>query len=638
MDGRQSTDPDPQHVLEQLLAQAQAGSTSLPLPPLRAPSDDSTDGDGSGSEEDVLVQPFGYEQLSSTLSTITADRCELSDLLTQKRLLKTALKRNTRHQLSLTRSLSHLHSLRSSLKSTLLSLDTADIVDAEDASLEVIRYNASSEDAAAKCPFPARMVQQIPLLRLQSIERAEYDNALNSRVWLESEDHHLRIGVRAVVLKVFTVEKSREPGFKGDAIAEAAGLGEEEVWRLAEEIENRGGLDWRTVAARLPNRSIEEVRTRWNGYLRPSVNTRAWTKEEVEQLVSLVTPHLASHLTQTQAGSSSTSASAPPVPWLRIAKELGTNRTPYACFTTFCSTIVNRDQPDFTPAEDERIKELFSLFRGSWRLIALHSSVSAPNLSLTASKSDPRPASLLGKVGRESQNIYRRFRNTIDPALKTGKFSAAEDALLINSIREVGEDNWTAIAARISGRTSSQCRERWVRRLKQVFEAAGEVEGVDEEEVEWLVKGRRKVKWTQGMDEVLRRYVDGASEASVGEEEGERKGKGKGKNLSFAEIARRVGKETGVSLSDKNVRDRLISYRRERERAERKDGKDKRQAESEEGQEIDELAGGDIDMQAEPASATAVEEQPPDDPPSLQPKDGIRPRTTITPGSKRRKL
>lgn len=664
MDGREADSfpsPDPQVILQKLLRQAQTGShphhDSSP-----ASSDDEEDHssassagtdaeESDGVDDQVLsLQPSAaptgsYDQLSITLSRLTADRRELSTLLSARRHLTTAQRRNSTHIRALEKSQQLLLKTRDELKSALNSLDLADIVDAEDQSLEVIRTHRYTEDAASISPFAANMVYQIPLFRLQSIERAEYDNALGSRVWLEVEDRQLRAAVKAAALKQHTVALAMDPKFEGDPLAEAAKLDEVSALRLAEEIEDskqpqrgfgsgRGdqGLDWATIAGRIPSRSIEELRTRWNGVIKPSVNSDAWGKHEVQDLVRIVTPYLEAHLARGTQQSSS-SASEAPVPWQKVARELGTDRTGYACFVAYCSAIVARDQPDFTAEEDEEIKELFSLFRGAWRFIALHSSAGL-NLSLPSSSSTatgtPRPASLLGKVAREAQLVYRRFRNTTDPALATGKWWPVEDALLIEAVRAVGQDNWAAVAARVPGRTSSQCRERWVRRLKQVVEDAnavaaenqGDREALDVERLAEMVKSKKKTNWTQEMDQVLLECLDADKEF-----------RGK-QGRSFASIARWVADKVGVPLSDKSVRDRVVYFRRTRGQSSQ-GGASKRSASQ--AQEVEEAAVAPVTTtdtdEGEQASTTS---QPPEQAPATE--EATRQRTAIIPGSKRRKL
>ncbi|SNX85952.1 uncharacterized protein MEPE_04661 [Melanopsichium pennsylvanicum] len=695
MDGH-TTDPstsDPQSVLQELIMHAQAANT--PAPPLvhtqhgSASSNDhhhendydnDNDNDESNNYEQASVSPqveqshieapllsasvdqphdlLSYDQISAIIASSTADRRELTTLLCQKKLLTIAQKRNVAHSHALEKFSNLLSKTRDELKSALHSLDVADIVDAEDQSLEAIRTNRFAEDAAAICPIPAVMVQNIPLLRLQSIERAEYDNALGSRLWIEAEDQQLRNAVKAAALKSHTFVLSTNPNFSGDALAEAAKLDDESALLLAEQIERdqlpsgsgrnaTRGLDWSTIAPRVPSRTLDEIRTRWNGFLRPSVNSKAWSKKEIEDVIRLATPHLSAYLNKARDQDSTLANSAEnpcssttitttpmaPIPWQLIAQELGTARTPYACFVAFCTAIVQRDQPDMSSAEDEQIKELFSLFRGAWRFIALYNN-SSPNLSISSYLSplastseqnvaDDRRVTILGRVGRDSSTVYRRFRNTTDPALAMGMWSVQEDLILIQAVRSLGRENWSGVAARVPNRTSSQCRERYNRRLKR-FEDEFEV-GDDEFDVDRIAEllgNQTKMKWSPEMDKVLVSYLDDDMKGKDGR--------------SFASIATELCEKLDMRLSDKRVRDRCVTLRKNKMKHAK--GKEKQG----ENQHHDHDAGGPSTRQLQPDSGSVAAENAQqlsnDADQVFVSKDANRTRTAIVPGAKRRKV
>lgn len=674
MDGRSAgpdPPPDPHAVLQQLIRQAEARTSSSPSSSQRNGQDHddhsnvpspSSDASSPQAAEEPPPGLLPYEHISAIIASLSADRRELTTLLRQRKLLHTAHQRNTAHQHSLERSLALLAKTRDELKSALGSLDLADIVDAEDQSLEVIRTHRLAEDAASVCPLPPAAVQQIPLLRLQSIERAEFDNALASRMWIDMEDQQIRAAVKASALKAHTIELSTDPNFHGDPLAAAAGLDDDTVFRLAEQIElsaqtapSRGatakGLDWATIAGRVDGRTIDEVRTRWNGHLRPGVNNAPWPKEELDQLISIVMPHLSAHLSRNKDSNSgvSTQAQPPhelPVPWQRVTDELRTGRTAYSCFAAFCEALVSRDQPEVEPVEDEESKVLFSLFRGAWRLMTLHSSAT-PNASAsallppTASGSDnkagasSRSASILGKVARHPQYAYRRFRNTIDPAMATGKWLPHEDLLLIEAVRLLGADNWGPVAARVPGRTTHQCRERWVRRLKQLVASADTAATThaqagpsttpavhaqfDVTQLKDLLATSRKVKWTPEMDHVLLGYVDAAQDYRSRDAS------------TFGRIAQLVGAKVGVALSDKNVRDRLVYFRRQRDSAMQK---------TDTASEAGSAAAGPAKRAAEGVATEPRDEAEMSSGSRVgagEARDEMPARTAIMPGSKRQK-
>lgn len=67
---------------------------------------------------------------------------------------------------------------------------------------------------------------------------------------------------------------------------------------------------------------------------------------------------------------------------------------------------------------------------------------------------------------RESVQCLQRWRKALQPGLKKGKWSTDEDTVLVECVTEQIERGvcpirWPRISQRIPGRTSKQCRERW---------------------------------------------------------------------------------------------------------------------------------------------------------------------------------
>jgi hypothetical protein len=67
--------------------------------------------------------------------------------------------------------------------------------------------------------------------------------------------------------------------------------------------------------------------------------------------------------------------------------------------------------------------------------------------------------------GRRDKQCRKRWILTLDPAnAKKGKWTPEEDAKLTAAVKEHGK-HWVAAAAMVPGRTSDQCRKRWVQTL-----------------------------------------------------------------------------------------------------------------------------------------------------------------------------
>ncbi|PWY98214.1 hypothetical protein BCV70DRAFT_152004, partial [Testicularia cyperi] len=527
---------------------------------------------------------------AALFDALAADRRELATLIQQKRLLASAQRNNALHAQTLGSSLAALRRLYRELKSVLSALDAADVMDAEDQSLEAIRTVGTIEDQMATCPFPVTMFQQIPLLRLQAIERAEHDNALASRAWLAAEDRQLLAAVRAAAQKAhFKAHWSQTPSQSDISANSVPVMGSQDALEFAEQVDlahvavdpatydarNDGqGLDWNMIVTRVPSRNLEEIRTRWRQVLRPSINQAAWTSEETSRLAELVRSHIKGSTSDPEGPSAATSAAdslstRPPVLWQQVATELGTGRTAHACFARFCNLIVLQNQPEWTQQEDEAIKTLFCIFRGSWRLMSLHLSGS-PNLLLQDSHDaydslSSLPATCLGKVSRDSPSVYRRYRNILDPALARGKWSQAEDEALIRAVHHLGLDGedakdaerWGTAAAWVPGRTSSQCRERWTRRLRALVSATQAATAPLEDESApslstslqaFQLKARAKLAWTKDLDDLLASFLDSRYEK-------------KSDSPSFVQIAKEIAAAMGQHVTDKQVRDRIVTLK-----------------------------------------------------------------------------
>lgn len=68
-------------------------------------------------------------------------------------------------------------------------------------------------------------------------------------------------------------------------------------------------------------------------------------------------------------------------------------------------------------------------------------------------------------VGRPSLQCLLHYQRALNCALLRSNWTAEEDANLIAAREELGNGDWQAIASRVTGRTRTQCRERWVKSL-----------------------------------------------------------------------------------------------------------------------------------------------------------------------------
>ena len=67
--------------------------------------------------------------------------------------------------------------------------------------------------------------------------------------------------------------------------------------------------------------------------------------------------------------------------------------------------------------------------------------------------------------GKTQQQVADRWNKVLNPELVKGSWSPAEDAFIIQWVKEHGGRNWSTLASNLPGRLGKQCRERWVNSL-----------------------------------------------------------------------------------------------------------------------------------------------------------------------------
>lgn len=81
-------------------------------------------------------------------------------------------------------------------------------------------------------------------------------------------------------------------------------------------------------------------------------------------------------------------------------------------------------------------------------------------MSVTGGGGDPAVASQL--PGRTRGQCEARYVNSLDAALKRGRWTEPEDLLLIAAVNKYGPQDWRRVAAAVPGRNGAQCRARWI--------------------------------------------------------------------------------------------------------------------------------------------------------------------------------
>lgn len=193
---------------------------------------------------------------------------------------------------------------------------------------------------------------------------------------------------------------------------------------------NTEGIDWERVASTMSSRNggraARECEIKWMGECHPSTNHAQWSQPEINKCRELVDTYRLKH------GPGVT------VDWVWVASELKTNRTPLDCMRH--GTV--RKTHVWTPESDNALLEAVRIYgQNNWLLVAR---VVSPD-----------------STAQQCQNRYQR---TLDPTLKRGPWSPAEDAKLQLAVSAYG-NSWVDVATMMDGRSNEQCRDRWNERL-----------------------------------------------------------------------------------------------------------------------------------------------------------------------------
>nr|XP_020650494.1 snRNA-activating protein complex subunit 4 [Pogona vitticeps] len=173
-------------------------------------------------------------------------------------------------------------------------------------------------------------------------------------------------------------------------------------------------------------RSATELRRYWQNSEHPSISKKEWSEDEIEKLKDIATRRNC-------------------VDWEAIAEELGTQRTAFQCLQTFQASNRDLRRSEWSPEEDQMLLQLIQEMR--------------------IGKHIPYRKIAYYMEGRDSAQLLYRWTKRVDPKLKRGAWTPAEDALLLKAIKKYGERDWYKIRAEVPGRSDVQCRDRYLHAL-----------------------------------------------------------------------------------------------------------------------------------------------------------------------------
>eukprot|EP01104_Vermistella_antarctica_P019617 TRINITY_DN7778_c0_g1_i1.p1 TRINITY_DN7778_c0_g1~~TRINITY_DN7778_c0_g1_i1.p1 ORF type:complete len:335 (+),score=52.41 TRINITY_DN7778_c0_g1_i1:35-1006(+) len=221
-------------------------------------------------------------------------------------------------------------------------------------------------------------------------------------------------------------------------------------------------VDWAYIArTHVIGRTDRECFIRWTNNDSPTINHSSWTKVEDAKLFTL-------------------SRKYEERSWEKVAMELNTNRTPFQCLQRYQRSLNNKlVKGKWTAGDDAALAAAVDTYGcGNWQQVANH------------------------VAGRTGQQCMFRWVKAIDPSIRRGKFTKAEDTrlcLAVEAYTSVDEDGavtkWANVSRHVPGRTDVQCRERWVNVLNPNLTTAPWSEEEDERLMS-VVERRGAGKWT----------------------------------------------------------------------------------------------------------------------------------------------
>lgn len=204
-----------------------------------------------------------------------------------------------------------------------------------------------------------------------------------------------------------------------DEIKNISSLPDEEL------LQDTSEVNWQVIALEeFNNRCLHmDLKLRWENHLHFSINHSEWSKEEDKKLLRLAKEQDYRD-------------------WATIAKNLKTNRTAFQCLQRY-QQFLNADMINsynrWSEQEDNALRDAVGKFGYNWAAVSAN----------------------LG-TNRSSQQCLHRWRYSLAPGSKKGRWSEEENDSLRRAVQICGVGNWSRIATMVQTRNAVQCRERWV--------------------------------------------------------------------------------------------------------------------------------------------------------------------------------
>jgi hypothetical protein len=233
--------------------------------------------------------------------------------------------------------------------------------------------------------------------------------------------------------------------------------------KLTKGVKKHGVNNWAAVAALVPGRIQIRCRQRWAKSLDPDINRGKWTPDEDTKLTEALTEH----------GNN----------WVQVATMVP-GRTNHQCRHRWAKCLdptIEHTKGKWKPEEDAKltgaVKEhgennsiaVAALVPGRTNVHVRNRWLHRSNSVMDADTAESATTASLDDSG--TVRVAPTYVVTTPASVPSAggarartppqKWTAKEDAKLTEAVTELFND-WSAITARVPGRTNKQCRQRWV--------------------------------------------------------------------------------------------------------------------------------------------------------------------------------